>query len=303
MKLLYKYLNGNVTVSIYDNGTKIQEWDDDQNPDPKFPNSMDIKITNQCDLNCPYCHEKSVPNGKEGDIQKLIELLKDLPAGTELAFGGGNPLGYSELFTLLRACKKYKLIANMTINGKHVKDNIIFLNNLINLKLIYGLGISIDENFDFSLINKIDHTSNIVFHVIAGVNNISILDKIKQSKIHKVLILGYKEVGRGIDYHSENVELIKKEWTDNISKYLGSLQLSFDNISINQLEIRNHLPEDIWNKFYMGNEGQFSMYMDIVSSTFSVSSTSKEKFPIEGTIEDMFKKVRYISNNIADFNV
>ena len=46
IKLLHKYLNGNVEVSIFSDGTKIQEWPDNEKPNPQYPNSIDIKITN-----------------------------------------------------------------------------------------------------------------------------------------------------------------------------------------------------------------------------------------------------------------
>ena len=67
MKLLNKYLNGNVTVTLFDNGTKIQEWDDNEGVHPDYPNSMDIKITNYRNAGCSYCHEKSTINGKHAD--------------------------------------------------------------------------------------------------------------------------------------------------------------------------------------------------------------------------------------------
>lgn len=89
MKLLNKYLNGNVTVTLFDNGTKIQEWDDNEGAHPDYPNSMDIKITDYCDAGCKWCHEKSTINGKHADLEYLLEIIQDLPKGTELAIGGG----------------------------------------------------------------------------------------------------------------------------------------------------------------------------------------------------------------------
>lgn len=55
MNLLGKYPNGNYTVHIYDDGTKIRENDLDFFA-PEYPESMDIKITNSCDRMCPFCH-------------------------------------------------------------------------------------------------------------------------------------------------------------------------------------------------------------------------------------------------------
>lgn len=297
MELLNKYKNGNVTVSIYDDGTKIQEWDDAEKPNPIFPNSIDIKITNDCDLQCKFCHEMSIPGGKHADIIKLLELLKTLPAGTELAIGGGNPLSHPNLLYFLSICKRLGHICNMTVNYKHIEPYDNMIRHLIEDKLVYGLGISIDDNSDLSMLNDLIDTSNVVFHIIAGVNNISILDKIKGSSISKVLILGYKDVGRGIKYHSINVDKIKKEWFDQLPNYIGKVHISFDNLAIKQLNIRRFFSKEGWNEFYMGTDGQFTMYLDAVNENFAVSSTSKERFPINSSIEEIFSKVKTISGN------
>ena len=295
IKLLNTYINGNVKVSIYSDGTKIQEWSDDETPNPIYPNSMDIKITNKCDLGCPFCHEMSVPNGDHADLNKLINLLKDLPAGTELAIGGGNPLAHCDLDLFLSKCKELQFIPSITVNGKHLYDNYNYinqLNNLIDNNLVYGIGISIADDFDFSILSKIHKLDNIVFHVIAGVNNITILDKIKESLVKKVLILGYKPFGRGLNFH-DSLLLNLLSWERGIEYYLGKLHISFDNLAITQLNIKNIFPEDIWKRLYMGDDGQFTMYIDAVNWEYSISST-KEKYKIlpEVTIKTIFSYVR-----------
>ena len=62
MNLIGKYQNGNYTVSLYDDGTKVRENDLDFF-DADFPESMDLKITNRCNMNCPMCHEDSKCDG------------------------------------------------------------------------------------------------------------------------------------------------------------------------------------------------------------------------------------------------
>lgn len=47
----------------------------------------------------------------------------------------------------------------------------------MNEKLIYGLGISINEYSNLELVESFDNTNNIVYHIIAGVEPISILNK------------------------------------------------------------------------------------------------------------------------------
>ena len=62
------YQNGNYNVHLnLDNGTKIRENDLDFFA-PAYPESMDIKITNMCNMGCSFCHENSTPDGLHGDI-------------------------------------------------------------------------------------------------------------------------------------------------------------------------------------------------------------------------------------------
>ena len=79
-----KYKNGNYEVVLdLKTGSKIRQNDLDFFQ-ADFPESMDIKITNQCDIGCRYCHEKSTADGAHGDIMgaKFIENLRPY---TELA--------------------------------------------------------------------------------------------------------------------------------------------------------------------------------------------------------------------------
>lgn len=292
MQKLYSYLNGNVLVSLFEDGTKIQEWPDEESPAPIFPNSFDLKITDYCDLNCSFCHEMSTTRGKEGDLSLMSKLVNTLPAGTELAIGGGNPLSHSNLLNFLYHCKERNLVCNLTVNHKHILSNLDLLNRLLDENLIYGLGISIDNFSNLKITELLNKTDNIVYHVIAGVETIDILEKIKKSKILKVLVLGYKEVGRGINFHNDKVEEIKKEWFNNIYKYIGKIHLSFDNLAIKQLNIRRFFTDSSWKTFYCGDDGAFTFYIDLPKEEFAKSSTSKDRYKLMSTIEEMFSSIR-----------
>lgn len=292
MKLLHKYLNGNVTVEIYEDGTKIQEWPDNESPQPIYPNSFDLKITDYCDLGCKFCHEKSTMNGIHGDLDVMIKLVEQLPAGTEIAIGGGNPLSHPKLVPFLEKCKELGIICNLTVNYKHVSGAFYDLNKFINDKLVYGLGISINEFSNLELVESFDYTDNIVYHVIAGVEPISILEKIKETKIKKVLVLGYKDVGRGIKFHNEEVDHLKKEWYEQLPKYIGKIHLSFDNLAISQLNVRRFFNKDSWNLFYCGSDGEFTFYIDLPNKEYAMSSTSPNRKKLGNSIIEMFQTIR-----------
>jgi len=284
--LLYIYINGNTKVSIFDDGTKIREFD--SIPIPIHPESMDVKITNKCDGNCSWCHEKSSIHGEHADINSLLEILKGLPAGVEIACGGGNILSHPDIIYFLSSLKKQGLIANMTINQKHIKSFNDKICQFINQKLIYGIGISYsDSKYLQDIIPILSITNNIVFHVITGLNSVEIIKELNDfckqyNKTCKVLILGYKDYGFGKNYFLNNKNAIednKIRWYRYLAKYFEEkdLVLSFDNLAIEQLNLKRFFTDKGWNKFFMGEEGKFSMYIDAVKQEFAISSTNSNR--------------------------
>src|SRR5574339_82652 len=115
-KVLHKYINGNVDITIYEDGTKVREWEGDQRVD--YPESCDLKITQYCDLDsvCVFCHEMSNKDGKHGDLDLIQKIWKNQPAGTELAIGGGNPLAHPDIAQFLFNITRQGIIPNLTIN-------------------------------------------------------------------------------------------------------------------------------------------------------------------------------------------
>lgn len=50
--------------------------------------------------------------------------------------------------------------------------------------------------------------------------------------------------------------------------------ISFDNLALEQLGIRSLVTPEIWERNFMGPDGQFTMYVDAVRNEYAVSSTS-----------------------------
>lgn len=287
------YKNGNYNVHIdLDNGTKIRE----NNLDffkPDYPESMDIKITNMCDMGCAFCHENSTEYGEHGDIMNL-KFIDSLQPYTELAIGGGNPLAHPDLLPFLKKCKELKLIPSMTVNQIHFHQNIDFIRSLVNEKLIYGLGVSLVSPTP-KFIKLIQEFPNAVIHVIAGIVAIEELQKLANNGL-KILLLGYKRFRRGealysvVPEHIEGKISILKNKLKEITSWFDVV--SFDNLAIKQLEPKRILSDEEYDEFFMGEDGFATMYVDCVNKEFAVSSTSKERFPIKDNIKDMFEVVR-----------
>ena len=289
-----KVKNGNYMMFIdLETGTKIRK----NNLDcfiPEKPESMDIKITNKCDMGCAFCHENSTADGLHGDIMSL-KFIETLLPYTELALGGGNPLTHPDLVPFLEKCKSLKLIPSMTINQVHFMkpEYSELIDKLVSEKLIYGLGISLTRATD-EFIAKVKKYPNAVIHIINGVQPLAEVRKLYDQNL-KVLILGYKMFRRGIEYFSEAVDSAKTEYYAELADMTKRFDVvSFDNLALNQLEVKRLLTDDEWNEFFMGNDGSHTMYIDCINKQYAKSSTApiEDRRELLNDIKPMFDYIR-----------
>lgn len=289
MKLLGRYKNGNYTVSLFDDGTKIRCNDEDELI-PEKPESMDVLITKRCGWGCPMCHEDATPDGRHGELLDLPFLDTLLPY-TELAIGGGNPLCHPQLLPFLEQCRAKRLIPNMTV---HANDLILGADDLedwTNNGLLYGLGVSVQQ-WDKGLLPYLRRFPNAVIHVINGVISIPDLREMYNQGL-KLLILGYKDFRRGVAAHSDvtdrRMKMLYTELPELVSRFNV---VSFDNLAIEQLDPWRLLRAAEWNEIYMGDDGKYTMYVDLVNREFAKSSVATERWPLLDDIKPMFDKVR-----------
>ena len=292
-KLLGVYKNGNYTVKILSDGTKIRETEED-NFIPAFAENCDVKITDRCDGGCPFCYEGCTPSGRHGDILNY-KFLDTLHPYTELAING-NDLSHPDLGEFMFKMQEKKIILNMTVNQIHFEKYFDYIKELVNYGFIYGLGVSLNNPTD-EFINMIAQFPNAVIHVINGV--VSVHDLIRlASRNLKILILGYKHLRRGESYYEQNDEIVDALQRD-LNDYLfpeiiknGWFDVvSFDNLAIKQLNVQKHLPEEQWEEFYMGDDGNYTFYIDMVDGTFGKNSLATERYPIMDSIDEMFQKI------------
>lgn len=288
------YKNGNYTVkfNILD-GTKVRETEDDDFR-PAYAENMDVKITNFCDMGCPFCHEGSTTDGKFGDIlnEKFIDTLHPYQ---EVALGGGDATSHPDLIPFLHKLKERKVIANMTVNQIHFEKKQDLIKQLVDENLIYGLGVSL-VNPTEHFIELISQYPNAVIHVINGVFKPSDLEALANKNL-KMLILGYKRLRRGNDWIREDYENImtKQVWlNDNLAEIIKHFKVvSFDNLAIEQLNVRRLMSDEDWNEFYMGDDGSMTYYIDMVERKFARSSTAdfNKRYDLLDSVDDMFNKI------------
>ena len=294
MSILHHYKNGNYTVTLFSDGTKVRRTDDNEFV-PAFAENCDVKITDRCDGRCPMCYEGCTPTGKHGDILNA-KFLNSLHPGTEMALNG-NDLTHPQLISFLKELKDRKIIANLTVNQMHFERNYNMIKAMIDMRLIWGLGISLRE-VTLGFIQKVKTVPNAVIHTIVGVLDLDQIQKLSDNDL-KILLLGYKCTGRGIQYAQEytdeicaNTAKIKKELPNMLEHFKC---VSFDNLAIEQLNVKTLMSKDDWDRFYMGDDGDFTFYIDLVEGTFSKNSVvaKNKSLPINNmTIDEMFEIVR-----------
>lgn len=293
LELLGAYKNGSYDVKIYSDGTKVRETREDDFI-PAFAENCDVKITSRCDGGCPWCYEGCTADGEHANIMNY-KFLDTLHPYTELAING-NDLTHPELVPFMLKMKEKQVILNMTVNQVHFERYFEYIKNLVAQKMIHGLGISLREPTD-EFIDMVSQIPNAVIHVINGVVSVQDLVRLSSHNL-KILILGYKHIRRGEDYYSENTADVRA-LQDELSQYLFSeiianrwfKVVSFDNLAIEQLKVQEQLPEKKWDRFYMGDDGDFTFYLDLVEGTFGRNSLATKQYPIMDNIDDMFRKI------------
>lgn len=297
MDILKIYKNGNSKVVLFSDGTKIRRTEDDEF-DLEYPESMDCKISNRCKMGCPMCHENSVPNGQLADLRNTPFVDTLLP-GTEIALGGGSVFEHPDLEYFLTKLRDHGIFASFTVHQQEFMDNYKMIKKFVNNQLVNGIGISFHtQNTDF--IKKVQNFPNAVLHTINGITESKDYLWLQEQNL-KILILGYKEFRRGIANYAEHKNQIEsnKQWLSaNVISLLPHFAaVSFDNLAIQQLNIKQQLPDDTWEEFYMGDDGSATFYIDLVEKEYARSSISTNRKPITDDVRTMFADIKTQTKN------
>ena len=136
-----------------------------------------------------------------------------------------------------------------------------------------------------------------MIHVINGILKPKDVEILRYRNL-KILILGYKDLRRGLEWHKkDNQEITENQnWLyHHLPKMLSEFQVvSFDNLAIEQLDVKRLVDEDEWEKFYMGDDSEFTYYIDMVERKFAKSSTApmNERYDLLDSVDDMFEMIR-----------
>lgn len=295
MELIGKYKNGNYDVSIYSDGTKIRYTDDDDFV-PAFAECYDVKITDKCSQGCKWCYEGCKKSGKHADLLggSCNNFVNSLHPYTEVAING-NDLDHPQLEGFLNLLKAKHAIVNITVNQNQFLKNFDKLQNWQNNFLVRGIGVSL-LNANDELVEKVKQLDNVVLHTINGILSKKDIDKIKDKDL-KILVLGYKNLKRGAKYletMSDVVKVNQMYLKTALPALRGSFNvISFDNLALEQLEVKRMLSDEEWERMYMGDDGMFTFYVDLVKGEYAKSSLETKRYKMkEKTVDEMFMDIR-----------
>lgn len=302
----YQYWNGNGYCELNKkDGTMITTVLNDEPFVAEFPLNCDMNISNNCCIGCEFCYQGCTKDGQHSNIKKFIEdknsFLYSLREGTELALNGNEPF-HPDLELLLNFCKERHIITNLTVNEISLIAHMEQIEKWLDNGLIHGIGIS-PKTYSPIMIDWAAKHPTAVIHTIVGITS-DTQYKAMYDKNIKILILGYKDFGRGILYKEDEAVYIKTKtkWLkDNVKNFIAYNKkkskfavVSFDNLAIEQLNPKAWLSDKQWETFYRGDDGSHTLFIDLVRETYaknSVQDISNHK-PLLNDIRDMLKDVQ-----------
>jgi hypothetical protein len=242
----------------------------------RTPDLIDLKITNYCETGCAYCYQDSNKKGKHANFEVITKLLctfADMEV-LEIALGGGETTKHPKFAEILEYAKKCFIVPNFSTRSfDWMSDPRI----LTAVKMYAGkIGFSCSTADDVQALiyhagaSGIDE-SMFTVHYVLGSSPMEELTKMMgviSSTQFSLLLLGYKETGRGCDFTPHD----NSKWWEVLPKYWLS-------VGIDTCVAKKYKKElkalKINNIMYYDEEGKFSMYVDAVDEKVARSSFEK----------------------------
>ncbi len=91
----------------------------------EYPEFYDVKITDYCEGECPWCYMDSTTTGKHFDnaVDKIRSYFEPMTANQrpfQVAIGGGEPTSHPNFIEILQAFKDLGIEPNYTTNGMNI---------------------------------------------------------------------------------------------------------------------------------------------------------------------------------------
>lgn len=247
------------------------------------PELVDVKITDYCPYGCSFCYQGSTREGAHAPLDLILKTADRLAqiGVFEVALGGGEPMMHPDFPAIVKAFHDRGITPNVTSFGVEwlKREDVMGV-----IGLIGGLGVSVQTPGSVGKIRQIKEAlwevpggSDVKVlpqHAVGTGDLYEIVEAIHDQRLEpSLLLLGFKNVGRGIDGQSH------PQSDDDVLLAIGNLirwndppaGLSVDTAFLEQypsvieeLDVPEHMTSS--------PEGMFSMYIDLVAGTMGPSS-------------------------------
>lgn len=245
----------------------------------RTPDLIDIKITDYCEANCTYCYQDSSVKGKHASyttISSYIRTFKKMDV-FEIAIGGGEPTKHPLFAQILREARESGIIPSFSTKSFDWMTDLEILRAVDKYAGKIGFSCSTQDEVR-ALIYHINKSKlpreKFVVHYVLGSSPIDelsrMLDTISNAKHLDVLLLGYKETGRG----SKFTPYDNSQWGELLKNNSYGIRVGVDTCVAAQYEdtIKGL---NVSTVLYYKDEGKFSMYIDAVENKVARSSFEK----------------------------
>ena len=257
------------------------------------PLIVDVKPSDICGFGCTFCYEDSTMGGKECTPERFLEIAKYLDSigVQQIAIGGGDPRffwGDRFVETIITLSRETDFIINFTTRSNILVQEFF---KVAPSDKHFGIGYSaITPNSYNELLKKAPENIHVVLQYVTRLLNPSNLFSLIENTDERghILLLGYKEIGRGKTFVSKELSSEELKMALRIAEERG-VTLSVDTLLVKQYPFL----KEIYPDRVLDREGLYSCYVDITEDLCFVSPASYLKdqsaiyFPREN-FEELF---------------
>lgn len=272
------------------------------------PELVDVKITDYCPYGCSFCYQGSTREGAHAPLDVILRTADRLAeiGVFEVALGGGEPMMHPDFPAIIKAFRDRGITPNVTSFGVEwlKREEVMSV-----VGLIGGLGVSVQTPESVRKVVQIQEALRkadggrkvqvLPQHAVGTGDLLGIVDAIRsQSLDQSLLLLGFKNVGRGIEGQShpqsddDVIQAIEYLTEEDYGMFERPVHLSVDTAFLDQYpNVIEHL--DVPDHMTSSPEGMFSMYIDLVAGTMGPSSycPQDDYVPLDlGGILDVFAR-------------
>lgn len=302
------YKNGNYTVTLFSDGSRSRKTEGSAFI-PSFAETIELKISNKYDGEHQWFSSSKSDSPRdakimENDIEPLPKYLKSIRPFTEVTIDGGY-LDHPEILALLVYLRRKRAVTKIIVGQDYFySKNHLKYHRLLGWQqrgLMSNLGVILIDSEDTESLDKLKDFPNSTIIADVGMFSGIDLDNLEGRDLN-LLIRGYRVSDNNREFSEKNMQEFEynRAWlvkTIDSEAIPAFKRISFDDLALLQLGIedtRFTTKDKDNNNLYFGNDGEFSLYIDMVSGEFSSSAYSKERYKIgeDMTSDKMFREIR-----------